>query len=126
MVRIVDGFGYSMVYLSIKVRLWKFCTDDPSLGNTGLKNGTVGAYFSGDWEYQGLYEALGENEGVPASIIAAAQNATMATSSVALPSISEMSNYWGPMEIFGNAVVNGTWRRLVILAAAFFKFLKVC
>ena len=33
-------------------------------GSTGLKNGSVAAYISGDWDYADLYEALGEDLGV--------------------------------------------------------------
>ena len=155
-----------------------FKNDADGLGNSGLKDGSVGAYFSGDWEYAGLYEvlgddlgavqlptveidgntvtmkafagskavgvnpnasnpkaamqlaaflasaegqllrfelrnitpavtALGENESVAASIIAAAQNGTMAKTSVAQPTIAEMGNYWGPMGTFGENIVNG-------------------
>ena len=40
-----------------------FKNDADGLGNAGLKDGTVGAYFSGSWEYTGLYEALGEDLG---------------------------------------------------------------
>jgi arabinogalactan oligomer/maltooligosaccharide transport system substrate-binding protein len=40
-----------------------FRVDKDGLGNTGLKDGSVGAYFSGSWDYAGLYEALGENLG---------------------------------------------------------------
>jgi arabinogalactan oligomer/maltooligosaccharide transport system substrate-binding protein len=36
-------------------------------GNAGLKNGTVAAYFSGSWDYSGLYEALGEDLGAVAA-----------------------------------------------------------
>ncbi len=35
-------------------------------GNAGLKDGTVAAYFSGSWDYAGLYEALGEDLGAVA------------------------------------------------------------
>ena len=40
-----------------------FKNDANGLGNAGLKDGTVDAYFSGDWEYSGLYEALGDKLG---------------------------------------------------------------
>ncbi len=40
-----------------------FRNDANGLGNAGLKDGTVGAYFSGDWEYAGLYEVLGDKLG---------------------------------------------------------------
>ena len=40
-----------------------FIVDGDGYGNAGLKNGTVAAYFSGSWDYMGLYEALGENLG---------------------------------------------------------------
>ena len=36
---------------------------DGGLGNFGLKTGSVDAYFSGSWDYAGLYEALGEDLG---------------------------------------------------------------
>ena len=36
-------------------------------GNAGLKDGTVAAYFSGDWDYAGLYEALGDKLGACAA-----------------------------------------------------------
>ncbi len=35
-------------------------------GNNGLKDGSVAAYFSGSWDYNGLYEALGEDLGAVA------------------------------------------------------------
>ena len=44
-----------------------FKVDGDGYGNTGLKDGTVAAYFSGSWDYQGLYEALGENLGAVAA-----------------------------------------------------------
>ena len=47
-----------------------FKVDGDGYGNTGLKNGTVAAYFSGSWDYQGLFDALGENLGaVPAPTV---------------------------------------------------------
>ena len=156
-----------------------FKNDADGLGNSGLKDGSVAAYFSGDWDFGPLYEALGddlgavslptaniggndismrsfagskavgvnpnasnpkvamelaaflaseegqllrfelrgitpavtslgENEAVKTSMIAAAQNATMANTSVAQPSIAEMGSYWGPMETFGNNIVSGS------------------
>ena len=155
-----------------------FRNDKDGLGNSGLKDGSVGAYFSGSWEYAGLYDALGdklgavalptanvggsaiqmksfagskaigvnpnaknqkaamefaaflagadsqlkrfelrgitpaatvlgESDAVKASIVALAENQTMANTSVAQPSIPEMSSFWGPMETFGNAIING-------------------
>ncbi len=146
-------------------------------GNAGLKDGTVAAYFSGSWDYAGLYEALGdklgavaaptveingeakqlkayagskavavnpnsanqkaamqfaaflasadsqllrfqlraitpavtalaENPDVAASIVAAAENATMAFASVAQPTIPEMGNVWTPIADLGNAIIN--------------------
>ena len=44
-----------------------FKVDGDGYGNAGLKDGTVAAYFSGSWDYQGLYEALGENLGAVAA-----------------------------------------------------------
>ena len=155
-----------------------FRNDADGLGNTGLKDGTVAAYFSGDWEYDGLYEVLGENLGavclptvningtdvsmkafagskavgvnpnakymkaamefaaymasaesqllrfqlrnitpavtalaenadVQASLIASAQSATMAYTSSVQPTITEMGNYWSPIQVFGENIING-------------------
>ena len=44
-----------------------FKWDGDGYGNNSLKNGTVAAYFSGDWDYAGLYEALGEDLGAAAA-----------------------------------------------------------
>ena len=44
-----------------------FKVDGDGFGNNGLKNGTVVAYFSGSWDYAGLYEALGEDLGAVAA-----------------------------------------------------------
>ena len=44
-----------------------FVVDGDGFGNAGLKDGTVVAYFSGSWDYQGLYEALGEDLGAVAA-----------------------------------------------------------
>ena len=44
-----------------------FKVDGDGYGNAGLKNGTVVAYFSGSWDYAGLYEALGEDLGAVAA-----------------------------------------------------------
>ena len=47
-----------------------FKVDGDGYGNAGLKDGTVAAYFSGSWDYAGLFEALGENLGaVPAPTV---------------------------------------------------------
>ena len=43
-----------------------FKVDGDGYGNAGLKDGTVAAYFSGSWDYAGLYEALGEDLGAVA------------------------------------------------------------
>ena len=40
-----------------------FKNDADGLGNAGLKDGSVGAYFDGSWNYTGLYEALGDKLG---------------------------------------------------------------
>ena len=156
-----------------------FKNDADGLGNTGLKDGSVAAYFSGDWEYEGLYEVLGdklgavalptvdingtavqmksfagskavgvnpnaknmkaamqlaaflaseegqllrfelrnitpavtalaENEAVKDSLIASAQSATMAGTSTVQPIIVEMGNYWSPMQVFGENIINGS------------------
>ena len=147
-------------------------------GNAGLKDGTVAAYFSGSWDYNGLYEALGddlgavapptveingeakqlksyagskavgvnpntanpkaamqfaaflasadsqllrfqlrnitpavtalgENPEVAASIVAVAENATMASASVAQPTIPEMGNVWTPVADMGTNILTG-------------------
>ena len=44
-----------------------FKVDGDGFGSTGLKDGTVAAYFSGSWDYAGLYEALGEDLGAVAA-----------------------------------------------------------
>ena len=44
-----------------------FKVDGDGYGNAGLKDGTVAAYFSGSWDYQGLYEALGDKLGAVAA-----------------------------------------------------------
>ena len=156
-----------------------FKVDGDGFGNAGLKDGTVAAYFSGSWDYAGLYEALGENlgavaaptvmmngapaqlkayagskavgvnpnaanpkaamqfaaflasadsqlvrfqlrnitpavtalaenEAVAASIVAAAESATMANTSVAQPTIAEMNPVWGPVGTFGTNLADGT------------------
>ena len=148
-------------------------------GNAGLKDGTVAAYFSGSWDYAGLYEALGEklgavcpptveiagqtkqlksyagskavgvnpnaknqkaamqfaaflassdsqllrfelrnitpavtalaeNEKVAASIVALAEGQTMATASIAQPTIAAMNNVWTPVADMGNGIINGS------------------
>ena len=43
-----------------------FKVDGDGYGSTGLKNGTVAAYFSGSWDYDGLYAALGDDLGAVA------------------------------------------------------------
>ena len=43
-----------------------FVNDADSKGNSGLKDGSVVAYFDGSWNYAGLYEVLGENLGAAA------------------------------------------------------------
>ena len=44
-----------------------FKWDGDGYGNNSLKEGTIAAYFSGDWDYAGLYEALGEDLGAAAA-----------------------------------------------------------
>ena len=155
-----------------------FKVDGDGYGNAGLKDGSVVAYFSGSWDYAGLFEALGENLGavpaptvmingeakqlkayagskavgvnpnaknmkaamqfaaflasadsqllrfqlrnitpavtalgenadVAASIVAAAESATMAYASVAQPTIAEMNPVWGPVGTFGSNLADG-------------------
>ena len=159
-----------------------FVVDGDGYGNAGLKDGTVAAYFSGSWDYAGLFEALGENLGavpaptvmmngeakqlkayagskavgvnpnaknmkaamqfaaflasadsqllrfqlrnitpavtalaenadVAASIVAAAESATMAYASVAQPTIAEMNPVWGPVGTYGTNLADGTVTR---------------
>ena len=159
-----------------------FKVDGDGFGNAGLKDGSVVAYFSGSWDYAGLYEALGEDLGavpaptvmingeakqlkayagskavgvnpnaknqkaamqfaaflasadsqllrfqlrnitpavtalgenadVAASIVAAAESATMAYASVAQPTIAEMNPVWGPVGTFGTNLADGSVTR---------------
>jgi len=44
-----------------------FKVDGDGFGNAGLKDGTVAAYFSGSWDYQGLKDALGDKLGAVAA-----------------------------------------------------------
>ena len=44
-----------------------FKWDGDGYGNNSLKDGTVAAYFSGDWDYAGLYAALGDKLGAAAA-----------------------------------------------------------
>ena len=44
-----------------------FKWDGDGYGNNSLKDGTVAAYFSGDWDYAGLYEKLGDKLGAAAT-----------------------------------------------------------
>ena len=52
--------------------------------------------------------ALAENEAVKDSLIASAQSATMAGTSTVQPIIVEMGNYWSPMQVFGENIINGS------------------
>ena len=52
--------------------------------------------------------ALAENPDVAASIVAAAESATMANASVAQPTIAEMNPVWGPVGTFGTNLADGT------------------
>ena len=65
-------FGGEAGYQAI-ARVVELVTTEPNFkngadgyGNAGLKDGTVAAYFSGSWDYAGLYEALGEDLGAVA------------------------------------------------------------
>ena len=51
--------------------------------------------------------ALSENAEVAASIVAAAESATMAYASVAQPTIAEMNPVWGPVGTFGTNIADG-------------------
>ena len=52
--------------------------------------------------------ALAENPEVAASIVAAAEGATMANASVAQPTIAAMNNVWTPVADLGNGIINGS------------------
>ena len=52
--------------------------------------------------------ALAENEAVKASLIASAQSATMANTSTVQPIVLEMGNYWSPIQVFGENIINGS------------------
>ena len=155
-----------------------FVNDADGRGNAGLKDGTVGAYFDGSWNYTGLYEVLGDKLGavalptaniggtevsmkafagskavgvnpnaksmkaamqlaaflasaegqllryelrgitpacttlaedpsVQSSICAVAEMGVMANTSMLQPSIPEMSNFWSPMQTFGENIIAG-------------------
>ena len=51
--------------------------------------------------------ALAENADVAASIVAVAEGATMATASVAQPTIAAMNDVWTPVADMGNGIING-------------------
>ena len=53
-------------YLIDMVANPNFVSDVDTAGATGLKNGTVGAMFTGSWDYGNIYEALGDKLGVAA------------------------------------------------------------
>ena len=55
--------------------------------------------------------ALAENADVAASIVAAAESATMAYASVAQPTIAEMNPVWGPVGTYGTNLADGTVTR---------------
>ena len=55
--------------------------------------------------------ALAENPDVAASIVAAAESATMANTSVAQPTIAEMNPVWGPVGTFGTNLADGSVTR---------------
>ena len=59
-----DNGGYEAALKMVQLAANENFKDDvDGLGNTGLKTGDVHAYFSGDWDYAGLYEALGDKLG---------------------------------------------------------------
>ena len=58
-----DGGVASLEAILNMVSNTNYRTDDAGLGNSGMKSGEVAAYFSGSWEYEGLYEALGDKLG---------------------------------------------------------------
>ena len=60
------GYDATLALLTLQENP-NFKWDGDGYGNNSLKNGTVAAYFSGDWDYAGLYEALGEDLGAAAT-----------------------------------------------------------
>ena len=60
------GYDATLALLTLQENP-NFKWDGDGYGNNSLKNGTVAAYFSGDWDYAGLYEALGEDLGAVAA-----------------------------------------------------------
>lgn len=60
-----DNGGYEaalkMVQLASNLH---FINDENGRGYHGLRDGSVDAYFSGSWDYDGLAEALGDNLGI--------------------------------------------------------------
>ena len=60
------GYDATLALLTLQENP-NFKWDGDGYGNNSLKNGTVAAYFSGDWDYAGLYAALGEDLGAAAA-----------------------------------------------------------
>ena len=59
-----DNGGYEAAETMYKLAANPNFKDDASgLGNAGMKDGSVHAYFSGSWDYAGLYEVLGDKLG---------------------------------------------------------------
>lgn len=59
-----DNGGYEAAEKMYKLAANPNFKDDASgLGNAGMKDGSVHAYFSGSWDYAGLKEALGDKLG---------------------------------------------------------------
>ena len=59
-----DNGGYETALKMIELAKHEnMVNDENSAGNSGLKDGSIGAYFSGSWDYAGLKEALGDKLG---------------------------------------------------------------
>ena len=59
-----DNGGYETALKMIELAKHEnMVNDENGAGNSGLKDGTVGAYFSGSWDFAGLKEALGDKLG---------------------------------------------------------------
>ena len=56
--------GYEAALKMIQLSAEPNLVDDSNgLGYAGFRDGTIGAYFSGSWDYEGLKEALGDDLG---------------------------------------------------------------
>lgn len=168
--------GYDVTKTLVDLMANKNFVDDANgKGLSGLRDGSIAAYFSGSWDYDSVKKALGDNFGaaqlptvningeakqlrsfagskaigvnphaehpevavalarylggadaqkahyearsiipcnttlledekIAADPLIAAQNDTIANTSILQPTITEMNNYWSPTEVFGKAI----------------------